>query len=168
MRIAAGADHAGYSYKTRLVDELRAGGHEVLDLGTDDEASVDYPDFARAVAEAVRAGDADRGLIVCGSAVGVTVAANKVPGIRAGTCHDCYSARQGVEHDDMNVLCLGERVVGIELARDVVRSFLDARYTGAERHSRRLGKVRDIEREYMRPDALDGEPPEGSQAAGEP
>ncbi len=166
MRIAVGADHAGYRYKSILVDELREAGHDVLDLGTDDDASVDYPDFARAVAEAVREGRAERGLVICGSAVGVTVAANKVPGVRAGTCHDCYSARQGVEHDDMNVLCLGERVVGIELARDVVRTFLDARFSGAERHRRRLGKIRDIERDYMRPDAVDG--PEGPQTGDRP
>ena len=166
MRIAVGADHAGYRYKTMLAEDLREAGHEVLDLGTDSEASVDYPDFARAVAEAVGEGEADRGLVVCGSAVGVTVAANKVPGVRAGTCHDCYSARQGVEHDDMNVLCLGERVVGIELARDVMRAFLDARFSGAERHRRRLGKVRRIERDYMRPEALDGD--EGPQAGDAP
>ena len=148
MRIAVGADHAGFRYKETLARDLREAGHEVLDLGTDDEASVDYPDYARAVAEAVREGRADRGLVVCGSAVGVTMAANKVPGVRAGTCHDCYSARQAVEHDDMNVLCLGERVIGIELARAVLRAFLDAAFTGAERHRRRLDKVRAIERDY--------------------
>lgn len=155
VRVAVGADHAGYRYKTLLAEELREAGHDVLDLGTDSDASVDYPDFARAVAEAVRAGEAERGLLVCGSAVGVTVAANKVPGVRAGTCHDCYSARQGVEHDDMNVLCLGERVVGIELAREVVHAFLGARFSGAERHRRRLGKVREIESDYLRTDLTD-------------
>lgn len=148
MRVAVGADHAGYRYKELLARDLREAGHEVLDLGTDGEASVDYPDYARAVAEAVRGDRAERGLVVCGSAVGVTVAANKVPGVRAGTCHDCYSARQAVEHDDMNVLCLGERVIGIELARSVVRAFLEAEFTGEERHRRRLAKVRAIERDY--------------------
>lgn len=163
MRIAIGADHAGYRYKTAFVQELRQEGHEVLDLGTDSEESVDYPDYARAVAEAVREGRADRGIVVCGSAVGVTVTANKVPGIRAGTCHDSYSARQGVEHDDMNVLCLGERVVGIEVAREVVRAFLGARFSGADRHRRRLSKVEALEAEYLRRPAGDGaEVPDGA------
>lgn len=164
MRVAIGADHAGVRYKRALADELRDAGHEVLDLGTDSTESVDYPDYARVVAEAVKDGRADRGVVVCGSAVGVTVTANKVPGVRAGTCHDTYSARQGVEHDDMNVLCLGERVVGIEVAREVLHAFLDARFSGAERHRRRLGKVREIERDYMRADAVEA----GSQGAGEP
>ena len=149
MRVAVGADHAGYRYKTALAEQLREMGHEVLDLGTDSDAPVDYPDFGRAVAEAVAAERADRGILVCGSAVGVTVTANKVPGVRAATCHDSYSARQGVEHDDMNVLCLGERVIGIELAREIVRSFLGARFSGAERHRRRLAKLREVERRYM-------------------
>ena len=149
MRIAIGADHAGFRYKSLLAEQLDDAGHAVLDLGTDSDASVDYPDYGRAVAEAVRDGRADRGVLVCGSAVGVTVAANKVPGVRAATCHDTYSAHQGVEHDDMNVLCLGERVVGIELAREILRSFLGARFSGAERHRRRLEKVLDIERAYM-------------------
>ncbi len=165
MRVAVGADHAGYRYKDLLAADLREAGHEVLDLGTDSEASVDYPDYARAVAEAVREGRADRGVVVCGSAVGVTVAANKVPGVRAGTCHDCYSARQAVEHDDMNVLCLGERVVGIELAREVLRAFLDAEFTGEERHRRRLGKVRAIERDYG---AAGGEGSDGPAGGPEP
>jgi ribose 5-phosphate isomerase B len=149
MRIAIGADHAGFRYKSLLAEQLDDAGHEVLDLGTDSDASVDYPDYGRAVAEAVSDGRADRGVLVCGSAVGVTVAANKVPGVRAATCHDTYSAHQGVEHDDMNVLCLGERVVGIELAREILRSFLGARFSGAERHRRRLEKVKEIERAYM-------------------
>lgn len=149
MRVAVGADHAGYRYKTALAEQLREMGHEVLDLGTDSDDPVDYPDFGRAVAEAVAGERADRGILVCGSAVGVTVTANKVPGVRAATCHDSYSARQGVEHDDMNVLCLGERVIGIELAREIVRSFLGARFSGAERHRRRLAKLREVERRYM-------------------
>ncbi|MFW6192067.1 MAG: ribose 5-phosphate isomerase B [Gemmatimonadota bacterium] len=149
MRVAVGADHAGYRYKRILAEELEASGHEVLDLGTHDDASVDYPDYARAVAEAVHDGRAERGLLVCGSAVGVTVTANKVPGVRAGTCHDCYSARQGVEHDDMNVLCMGERVIGIELAREILHAFISARFSGAERHRRRLDKLLAVEAEHM-------------------
>lgn len=148
MRVAVGADHAGFRHKELLAEELRSMGHEVLDLGTHDEAPVDYPDYARTVAEAVHEGRADRGLLVCGSAVGVTVTANKVPGVRAGTCHDCYSARQGVEHDDMNVLCLGERVVGIELAREILHAFMAARFSGAERHRRRLDKLLAVEARY--------------------
>ncbi len=150
MRIAIGADHAGWSYKRTLAEELVADGHEVLDLGTDGPASVDYPDFARAVAETVAAGDAERGIVLCGSAVGVSVVANKVPGVRAGVCHDTYSAHQCVEHDDVNVLCLGERVIGIELAREVTRTFLAARFTGEERHRRRLEKLLAVERAYLR------------------
>lgn len=161
MRVAVGSDHAGYRYKTDLAARLREAGHEVLDLGTDSEESVDYPDFARAVAEAVGEGRADRGVLVCGSAVGVTVAANKVPGVRAATCHDCYSARQGVEHDDLNVLCLGERVIGVELARAVLDAFLGARFSGEERHARRLGKVLDIERRYLREAGAGGGAAEG-------
>lgn len=152
MRVAIGSDHAGFRYKEDLAERMREAGHEVLDLGTDSEASADYPDYAHAVARAVREGLADRGVLVCGSAVGVAVAANKVPGVRAATCHDCYSARQGVEHDDLNVLCLGQRVIGIELARAVVEAFLSARFSGAERHARRLEKVLDIERTYLRAD----------------
>lgn len=149
MRVAVGADHAGFRYKEALADDLREQGHEVLDLGTDSEASVDYPDYARAVAVAVAADRAERGLLICGSAVGVCVTANKVPGIRAGVCHDCYSAHQGVEHDDMNVLCMGERVVGIEVAREVLRTFLAASFTGEARHVRRLDKMREVERAYL-------------------
>ncbi|MGH7539589.1 MAG: ribose 5-phosphate isomerase B [Gemmatimonadota bacterium] len=149
-RIAIGADHAGYRYKSRIAAELRDAGYEVIDLGTDSDAPVDYPDYAAAVAQAVVRGDAERGIIVCGSAVGVCVAANKVPGVRAGICHDSYSARQGVEHDDMNVLCLGERVIGIEIAREVVRAYLGARFSAEPRHVRRLDKVKAIERRYLR------------------
>lgn len=147
-RVAVGADHAGFRYKEILADRLREQGHEVLDMGTDSEESVDYPDFARAVAEAIREERADRGLLVCGSAVGVSVAANKVPGVRAAVCHDTYSAAQGVEHDAVNVLCLGERVIGIELARRVLDAFMGAEFSDAPRHRRRLEKVFDIEREY--------------------
>ncbi|MDP2530573.1 MAG: ribose 5-phosphate isomerase B [Candidatus Palauibacterales bacterium] len=147
--MAVGADHAGYRYKEALAEQLREAGHDVLDLGTDGEEPVDFPDFAAAVARALVAGRAERGLLVCGSAVGVSIAANKFPGVRAGVCHDTYSAHQGVEHDDMNVLCLGERVIGIELARDVLATFMAARFDGAERHRRRLAKVEAIERETM-------------------
>lgn len=147
-RVAVGADHAGFRYKEILADRLREQGHGVLDMGTDSEESVDYPDFARAVAEAIHEDRADRGLLVCGSAVGVSVAANKVPGVRAAVCHDTYSAAQGVEHDAVNVLCLGERVIGIELARRVLDAFMDAEFSDAPRHRRRLEKVFDIEREY--------------------
>lgn len=152
-RVAVGADHAGFRYKELLTDRLRDQGYEVLDMGTDSEESVDYPDFARAVAEAVHEGRAERGLLVCGSAVGVSVAANKVPGVRAAVCHDTYSAAQGVEHDAVNVLCMGERVIGIELARHIVDAFLGAEFSDAPRHRRRLEKVLDIEREYCGGDA---------------
>ncbi|MDX1578027.1 MAG: ribose 5-phosphate isomerase B [Gemmatimonadota bacterium] len=155
MRLALGADHAGVAYKDTLVSELAAAGHDVLDLGTDGPAAVDYPDFAAAVAEAVARGDADRGVLVCGSAVGVCIAANKVPGIRAAVCHDTYSAAQGVSHDDMNVLCLGERVIGIELARAIVRAFLGTTFSAEDRHRRRLDKVLALEARYLRPDGAE-------------
>jgi len=148
-RVAVGADHAGYRYKEILVDHLRSLGHEVLDLGTDGPQSVDYPDYARAVAETVARGEAGRGLLVCGSAVGVCIVANKVPGVRAGICHETYSARQAVEHDDMNILCLGERVIGIEVAREVTSAFMNARFSDEERHRRRLAKLRAVERDYL-------------------
>lgn len=153
MIVAVGADHGGYMLKTSIVAALRDAGHELLDLGAFDEEPSDYPDFALAVAEAVRAGKAERGVVVCGSGVGACVAANKVPGIRAGIAHDTFSAHQGVEDDDMNVVCLGARVIGRELALEVVRTFLGARFSGAERHVRRLAKVREIEKRF----ASDGE-----------
>lgn len=146
MRVALGADHAGYALKDALGEELRSTGHEVLDLGTHSSTDpVDYPDFAAAVARAVVERRADRGLLVCGSGVGASIAANKIRGARAGLCHDCYSARQGVEHDDMNVLVLGSRVVGPALASDLLRSFLSATFSGEERHVRRLAKVAALE-----------------------
>jgi ribose 5-phosphate isomerase B len=148
-RIAVGSDHAGYQYKQLLADQLREAGHDVLDLGTDGPQSVDYPDYARAVAEAVARGEVERGLLVCGSAVGVCMVANKVPGVRAGVCHETYSARQAVEHDDMNVLCLGERVIGIEVAREVTDAFMAARFSDEERHRRRLNKLLAVEDDYM-------------------
>ena len=149
MRVAVGSDHAGYRYKQVLADLLRDGGHEVLDLGTDGPQSVDYPDYARAVAEAVACGEVDRGVLVCGSAVGVSIVANKVPGVRAGVCHETYSARQAVEHDDINVLCLGERVIGIEVARAVTNAFMLARFIDEGRHRRRLDKLLTVEKDYL-------------------
>jgi ribose 5-phosphate isomerase B len=149
IRVAVGADHAGFRYKQILADLLKQGGYEVIDMGTDGPQSVDYPDYARAVAESVARGEAERGLLVCGSAVGVCIVANKVPGVRAGVCHNIYSARQAVEHDDMNVLCLGERVIGIEVARGVMEAFMEARFSDEERHRRRLNKLLAVERDYM-------------------
>jgi RpiB/LacA/LacB family sugar-phosphate isomerase len=146
MRLAIGADHAGVDLKATLAADLRALGHEVIDLGTTGRDPVDYPDYAAAVADAVLAGRAERGLVICGSGVGASMAVNKIAGIRGGLCHDTYSARQGVEHDDMNVLVLGARVIGVEPAREIVRTFLAARFTGDERHVRRLRKVAALER----------------------
>ena len=148
MRIVIGADHAGFELKQIIADDLRRSGHEVIDKGTDSSAPVDYPDFAEAVGRAVLDGAAERGVLICGSGVGASVAANKIPGIRAGLCHDTYSARQGVEHDDMNVLVLGARVIGVELARELVGHFLSAKFTTEERHRRRLEKIKDLERRY--------------------
>ncbi|MGW8282816.1 MAG: ribose 5-phosphate isomerase B [Gemmatimonadota bacterium] len=150
MRIAVGTDHAGWPYKGVLINDLHAAGHDVLDLGTDGPESVDYPDFARAVAESVAGGAADRGILLCGSGVGVSLVANKVPGIRAGVCHDTYSAHQSVEHDDVNVLCLGARVIGIEVAREVTASFVAARFSDEPRHRKRLDKLLEVERTYLR------------------
>jgi ribose 5-phosphate isomerase B len=149
MRVAVGADHAGFELKQHLVAWLRAEGHEPEDLGTDSTDPVDYPDFAEAVGAAVLSGRAERGLVVCGSGVGACIAANKMPGVRAGLCHDTYSAAQGVLHDDVNVLVLGARVIGPALAEALVTSFLAARFTGADRHVRRLAKVRAIEARYL-------------------
>jgi len=148
MRIAIGADHAGFPLKEDLVRHLRGLGHEITDLGTDNPSPVDYPDYAEKVGLAVRDGQAERGVLVCGSGVGVSVAANKIPGIRAALCHDTYSARQGVEHDDMNVLVLGARVIGPELAHELVRAYVSADFSHEERHERRLNKVKSIEARY--------------------
>ena len=149
MRLVLGSDHAGYVLKQELVEYLRTLGHEVLDVGTCSTSAVDYPDFSEAVAAAVLDGRAERGVLICGSGVGACVAANKIPGIRAAICHDAYSAHQGVEHDDMNVLVLGSRIIGSELAKDLVRNYLHANFSGEERHVRRLGKVKAIEARYM-------------------
>ncbi len=146
MRVAIGADHGGYELKKELSALLSAAGHEVVDVGAHTmDSSDDYPDFAAAVAKAVASKDAERGIMVCGSGVGASVASNKVKGARASVCHDTYSAHQGVEHDDMNVLCLGARIVGIELAREVATAFLSAQFTGEERHQRRLDKILNME-----------------------
>jgi RpiB/LacA/LacB family sugar-phosphate isomerase len=145
MRIAIGADHQGFELKEQVAGFVRDAGHEVLDVGTFGRDPVDYPDFAVAVGEAVLAGRAERGILVCGSGVGAAVAANKLPGVRAGLCHDTYAAHQGVEHDDMNVLVLGGLIIGRELARELVRVFLAARFDGLARHQRRLDKIRALE-----------------------
>ncbi len=146
MRVLIGADHGGFELKNQLGDLLRKDGHEVIDLGAHAyDAADDYPDFALAVARGVANGDGERGVIVCGSGVGAAVAANKVHGVRAALCHDTYSARQGVEHDDLNVLCLGGRIVGVALAEELLRAFIGAKFSGEERHQRRLQKVLDAE-----------------------
>src|SRR6266700_7224934 len=148
MRIAVGSDHAGFALKQDLAAYLRELGHQVLDVGTHSTAPVDYPDYAEAVGNAVLDGRAERAVLVCGSGVGASVAANKLPGIRAGMCHDTYSAHQGVEHDDINVLVLGSRVIGVKLAEDLVKVFLGAKFTNEERHVRRLGKVKALEAKF--------------------
>ena len=150
MRVAIGSDHAGFELKEGLAAFLRELGHEVVDVGTHGTESVDYPDYAEALGNALREGRADRGVLVCGSGVGASVAANKLPGIRAALCHDTYSAHQGVEHDDMNVLVMGGRVIGPELARELVKAYLGAAFTGEERHRRRLEKVHALERRYRK------------------
>jgi ribose 5-phosphate isomerase B len=150
MRIAVGADHAGFEMKRDLAAHLARNGHEILDIGAFTAAPVDYPDIAEGVAQAVRNGQVDRGIIVCGSGVGAAIAACKFPGIRAAVCHDTYSARQAVEHDDMNVLCLGSRVIGGELARVLAEAFLAAAFSGDQRHMNRLAKIDAIESRYSR------------------
>jgi ribose 5-phosphate isomerase B len=148
MRVAVAFDHRGVKLRERLLEVVAALGQEAVDLGTDKpEPRIDYPDKAREVGEAIRSGEAERAVFVCGSGVGASVAANKLPGIRAAICHDIYSAHQGVEHDDMNVLCLGSEVIGAELAADLTRAFLEARFDGAERYVRRLEKIEEMERE---------------------
>jgi RpiB/LacA/LacB family sugar-phosphate isomerase len=150
MKIVVGADHAGFPLKQEIAALLEKDGHEVVDVGTHSTAPVDYPDSADAVGQAVLEGRAERGVLVCGSGVGASVAANKIPGIRAAVCHDVYSAHQGVEHDDMNVLVLGGRIVGPAVARELVCAFVAARFSHEERHVHRLEKVNAIERRYAR------------------
>ena len=148
MKVALGADHAGFELKECIKAHLIKLRHDALDIGTHSKDPVDYPDFAEAVGLAVRDGKAERGILVCGSGVGASVAANKIPGIRAGLCHDYYSAHQGVEHDDINVLVLGGRIIGESLALELVVAFLEARYTAEARHERRLEKVKALERRF--------------------
>ena len=149
MRIAVGADHAGYALKVEVVEMLQAQGHDVVDVGPHEMDPLDdYPDFAKLLAERVAAQESERGIMVCGSGVGASVAANKVRGVRAAMCHDTYSAHQGVEHDDMNVLCLGARIVGGALASELVNAFVAARFSGEERHQRRLNKVLEMESDF--------------------
>ncbi|GAN34667.1 MAG: ribose 5-phosphate isomerase B [Candidatus Brocadia sp. AMX2] len=148
MRIAIGSDHAGFELKEYLTAFLRRQGYHVVDLGTYNRDPVDYPDFAEAVGLAIHNGQADRGVLICCSGVGASVAATKIPGIRAGLCHDTYSAHQGVEHDDMNILVLGSCVAGLELAKELVRVFVGAEFTGEERHRRRLEKIKALETRY--------------------
>lgn len=151
MKVVIGSDHAGFDYKATIAALLQQDGYEVLDVGAHTEVDTDdYPDYAALVATAILKGEGDRGILICGSAVGVSIAANKFKGIRAGVCHDTYSAHQSVEHDEVNVLCLGERVIGIELAKDIVRTFLNARFTNEARHKRRLEKVAAIENKNMK------------------
>ena len=147
MRVALASDHAGFELKEKIAAYLEEAGFEILDLGTNNEEPVDYPDFSRAIGNALQQQEADRGILICGSGVGACVAANKMSTIRAGLCHDTYSAHQGVEHDDINVLCLGARVIREELARELVSAFLAARFTGEERHRRRLDKIKAMEEE---------------------
>jgi ribose 5-phosphate isomerase B len=148
MKVVIGSDHAGFQLKNAMGDLLRSMGNDVLDVGAFNENPSDYPDFADAVGRAVLDGKAERGVLVCGSGVGASVAANKLPGIRAGMCHDTYSAHQGVEHDNINVLVLGSRVIGVALAQDLVRAFMAAKFSNEERHVRRLGKVKALETKY--------------------
>jgi len=152
VKIACAFDHAGFPLKGMVIDTVIGEGHEAIDLGTWSTDPVDYPDTARAAAEAVRAGDADRAVLVCGSGAGVAVAACKFPGIRAAVAHDTYTAHQCVEHDQVNVVCLGGRVIGPSLAGDIIRAYLQADFSGEERHERRLAKIDGIEREFLRDD----------------
>ncbi len=148
MLVVVGSDHAGFDLKQSVIEGLKQQGHQVIDAGTDSTAPVEYPDFAEKVGRAVLSGEAERGVLICGSGVGASVAANKLRGIRAGLCHDTYSAHQGVEHDDMNVIVLGSRVIGVEAARECVHAFLGARFTHEIRHVRRLGKIDILEQKF--------------------
>jgi ribose 5-phosphate isomerase B len=145
MNIAVACDHAGFAYKARVMEVVIRLGHTVLDLGTHSADPVDYPDYAGAAGSAIQRGEADRGIVLCGSGVGACIAANKMKGVRAGVCHDPYSAHQGVEHDDMNLLTLGARVIGIELLPELVTAFLGAKFSGDPRHQKRLSKVAALE-----------------------
>lgn len=157
LRYAIGGDHAGFLLKNDVFKLMLAMSVEVIDCGTHTPDPCDFPDFAEIVAKKILANEIDRGILVCGSGVGVSVAANKFPGIRASLCHDTYSARQGVEHDDMNILCIGARVIGPELAFEVVRAFLGARYNPSPRHAARLAKIIDIEQRVLSGEFSNGE-----------
>jgi RpiB/LacA/LacB family sugar-phosphate isomerase len=148
MRLVIGSDHAGFDLKTTLAASLRELRHHIIDVGPDSADAVDYPDYAEKLAAVLLNGRAERGILICGSGVGASVAANKIPGIRAGLCHDAYSARQGVEHEDINVLVLGARVIGAGMAEQLVRTYLDAQFTHEHRHIRRLEKLKDLETRY--------------------
>ena len=149
MRISVAADHNGYELKNEITEILKRDGHDVIDMGPHDlDPLDDYPDYAKPLAESVSSGETERGIMGCGSGVGASVAANKVKGVRAAVCHDIYSAHQGVEHDDMNVLCLGSRIVGTEVVRELVSAFISAEYTNEERHARRLTKVIEMENDF--------------------
>jgi ribose 5-phosphate isomerase B len=145
MRIAIACDHAGFPIKDEIIFLIQSLGEEVEDLGSFDQEPVDYPDSAEKAARAILSGQADRAILLCGSGVGVCIAANKIKGIYAGTCHDTYSAHQGVEHDNMNVLCLGARIIGVELAKEIVQAFLNAKFSNEDRHVRRVNKIRELE-----------------------
>jgi len=149
MKIAVACDHAGFPLKQLVMETIRLAGHEILDLGTDSKKPVDYPDYSEKVGRAIQNGEARRGILLCGSGVGACIAANKMQGVYACVCHDTYSAHQGVEHDEMNVLCIGARIIGPELAREIVSAFLEARFEGQdpgqERHARRVIKIRKLE-----------------------
>lgn len=149
MRIAIACDHAGFPLKNEILAAIRSAGHEVVDLGAFTNESVDYPDFAEKAGIALQQGQADRAIVLCGSGIGASIAANKIPGVYAGVCHDTYSAHQGVEHDDMNMLALGARIIGPELAREIVVAFLQAQFSNEERHVRRVAKTRAIESKYL-------------------
>src|ERR1700682_6162340 len=148
MKIVIGSDHGGFAMKVAMGELLRALGQDILDVGAFNENPSDYPDFAEAVGRALLVGQAQRGVLICGSGVGASVAANKLTGIRAAVCHDTYSAHQGVEHDDMNVLVLGSRIVGVKLAEDLVKAFLAAKFTNEDRHVRRLAKIKALESKF--------------------
>jgi RpiB/LacA/LacB family sugar-phosphate isomerase len=150
MRVVIGADHAGFRLKNAMGDFIRHEGHTVLDVGAFNENPSDYPDYAEAVGRAILDGKAERGVLICGSGIGASIAANKLPGIRAGICHDTYSGHQGVEHDNMNVVVMGSRIIGEKLAEDVVRAFLLAKFTNEERHVRRLAKVHALEERILK------------------
>ena len=148
MRVVLGSDHAGFEMKQKILARVQSLGHQVLDVGTHDSSPTDYPDYAEALGMAIINNQADRGIMICGSGVGASIAVNKIPGIRGGVCHDCYSAHQGVEHDNMNVLIMGARVIGIELAYDLVGTFLDAQFSCEERHLHRLAKLQKLETKF--------------------